>query len=379
MKIRSGFSPAPKQSAYSVSANLCARDMRTSMSARFIMVVAACLSLVSAANAHHSFLGRFDRQSITEIEGEIRDLVWRNPHGYMTLRVEAPNGGTTDWELETSSVSLMARLGVTRDLLPIGSRIRIAGYPPVGTKPEMYVRHILLEDGRELLLDINLTPRWTDRTVGTGSQLAVREGSGSRPELGIFRVWMLIRDGERLFPEVVDPTFNVESYPMTSWAHEQWAGFDLATENPTNNCQPKGMPTIMEQPYPIAFEQLDDGNIALRIEEYDLERIIHMDPDADAAARRQLSLLGYSTGAWSNGTLQVTTTRISWPYFSQLGIPQTEDARIFERFTPSADGSRLDYTMTVTDPAVFTEPVTLGIYWIWVPEIELLSYDCAIR
>jgi hypothetical protein len=349
----------------------------------YVAVLAICVTAgfsSGQAAAHHSFLGRFDRQSIAEIEGEIRSLVWRNPHGYMTLHVADSTGVVTDWALETSSVSLMERLGISRSMLAVGSHVRIAGYPPVGAKREMYVRHILLDDSTELLLDINLIPRWTDRTVGSESQLEVREGDPSRPELGIFRVWTLIRDGSRLFPEVVDPEFDVESYPLTAKARAAWRAFDLATENPTNNCQPKGMPTIMEQPYPIAFEQRTDGDIILDIEEYDLERVIHMD---DASRTQQSeeapSLLGFSTGAWDGGTLVVTTTRTSWPYFSQIGIPQSQNARIVERFTPTADGSRLDYTLTVTDPENFSEPVTLGIYWIYVPEVELLTYDCAIH
>jgi hypothetical protein len=347
------------------------------------MVAAAMLALLAGliacqAHAHHSFLGRFDRQSIAEIEGVVIDKTWRNPHGYMTLRVTGPDGQTTDWELETSSFSLMRRLGITSDMVDVGDRIRIAGYPPVGDKREMYVRHMLLEDGRELLLDINLEPRWANRTVGDRSRLAVRDGDPSRPDLGIFRVWMLIRDGPRLFPEVVDPTFDVQSYPMTDWARSELAAFDLATENPTNDCRPKGMPTIMEQPYPIEFRKLDDGNISLLLEEYDLERRIYMNPD-DVPRNPQPSLLGLSTGQWDGRTLVVTTTHVSWPYFSQIGIPQTPDVRIVERFTPAPDGSRLDYAVTVTDPATFTEPVSLRVYWIWVPGIELLSYDCTVR
>jgi hypothetical protein len=52
---------------------------------------------------------------------------------------------------------------------------------------------------------------------------------------------------------------------------------------------------------------------------------------------------------------------------------------IVERFAPTPDGARLDYRLTVTEPAVFTQPVVLENYWIWVPEIEILSYDCAVN
>jgi hypothetical protein len=89
--------------------------------------------------------------------------------------------------------------------------------------------------------------------------------------------------------------------------------------------------------------------------------------------------LGLSTGAWDGRTLVVTTKRVSWPYFSQMGIPQSPAVEIVERFAPTADGSRLDYSLTVTDPPTFTEPVTVSTYWIYVPGVELLPYQCAER
>jgi hypothetical protein len=337
------------------------------------------MGLPLAGAAHHSFLNRFDRTSIGEIEGEVTELLWRNPHTYMTIRSVDANGEATDWQIETSSLSLLRRLGVA-GTMEVGDRIRIAGYPPRGEKHEMYAQHILLPDGRELLLDIALEPRWRDgqRTAGRGSLLEVTEGDPSRPDLGIFRTWSFIRNSPRLFPEVVDPSFDVQSYPMTAAARAALAAFDIEKERPTGNCAPKGMPTVMEQPYPIEFAELDNGNVMLRIEEYDLERTIYMDPES-APKNPAPSPLGQSLGRWDGRTLVVTTTRMDWPYFSQSGIPQSDEAALVERFAPTEDGSRLDYTLTVTDPENFTRPVTRHIYWIWVPGIELLPYNCNER
>jgi hypothetical protein len=46
------------------------------------------------------------------------------------------------------------------------------------------------------------------------------------------------------------------------------------------------------------------------------------------------------------------------------------------RFAPSADGARLDYTMTVTDATTFTRPVEMSTFWIWRPEIRVEPYAC---
>jgi len=49
---------------------------------------------------------------------------------------------------------------------------------------------------------------------------------------------------------------------------------------------------------------------------------------------------------------------------------------IVERFTPSADGSRLEYSMTVTDAEVFSAPVYLERHWVYRPGETVRPYDC---
>jgi hypothetical protein len=40
------------------------------------------------------------------------------------------------------------------------------------------------------------------------------------------------------------------------------------------------------------------------------------------------------------------------------------------------DGARLDYTLTVTDPATFTEPVVLEKSWLWLSAMTIEPFDC---
>jgi hypothetical protein len=340
--------------------------------ARTLLLVTAVVASGAAA-AHHSFFGRFDTLTLTELEGEVTEVLWRNPHAYFTVRVD----GVT-WDIETSSLTVLKRMGIDDGTIRVGDRIRIAGNPPIGEKKEMYARHVLLPDGRELLLNVGLKPRWTAHAVGDDGLLMARTGDSSRPELGIFRVWSHTRTIARLFPEVVDANVDIQTYPLTPAARAALAQFDRARDNPTANCVPKGMPTIMEAPYPIEFVQQPGGDILLRLEEYDLERPIDMRQNV-ARELPAPSPLGFSAGRWDGSALVVTTTRISWPFFSQLGIRQSPAVEIVERFTPTADGSRLDYAMTVTDPATFTRPVVLSQHWLWLPSVQLLPYECTSR
>jgi hypothetical protein len=98
--------------------------------------------------------------------------------------------------------------------------------------------------------------------------------------------------------------------------------------------------------------------------------------NAGVARPSASTLLGHSVGRWDGRTLVVTTTNASWRHFNTVGIPLGAGAVMLERFTPSADGSRLDYELTVTEPSTFTKPVTLKKHWIWLPEITLSPYEC---
>lgn len=123
------------------------------------------------------------------------------------------------------------------------------------------------------------------------------------------------------------------------------------------NCEPQGMPTVMNWVYPFEFSQVDADTIMLRNEYFNLERTIHMAP-ASAPEDLAPSRLGYSIGHWEDDgrSLFVETTRINWPYYDTIGTPLTPDVEIAERFTLSDDQSALTYHQTVTDPATFTEP-----------------------
>ena len=347
------------------------------MTATRLLATATLLAWASLAGAHHSVSAWFDTTSMTEIEGEVTEFRWQNPHVVFTLRVPAGTAQRGDgalWEIETLSISGISRWGITRDLFNVGDRLRVAGNPSRRNANNIFVRNILLPGGREIVL--GGAARWSDTTLRASELLQASEGDASRPELGIYRTWSSGSVGAVLFPEAVQANFDFGRYPLTPAAKAALEAFDYAEDDPTRNCTPKGMPTIMEQPYPMQI--VDQGaSILIRIEEYDTRRTVHMDAaGAAAAAEATPSPLGYSVGHFEGPTLVVTTTKSSWGHFDSVGIPLSAAAVLVERFTPQADGSRLDYTLTVTDAATFTAPVELKKSWIWRPEIGLGVFEC---
>ena len=271
-----------------------------------VMGVVAGLGAVSTASAHHSVSAWFDTTTMTEVEGVVTDFRWQNPHVVFTMRVPGEQGEAL-WEIETLSISGISRWGITQDLFSVGDRLRVAGNPARRNSNNIFVRNILLPTGREIVLGGGA--RWSNDTLRGSELLQAREGDGSRPELGLFRTWSTGGVNGVLFPEAVQANFDFSRYPLTPSARAALDAFDFATDDPTVDCRPKGMPTIMEQPYPM--EIVDRGDtIELLIEEYDTRRVVHMrGSGVAAAATAPPGPLGYSVGRFDGPTLVVTTTK----------------------------------------------------------------------
>lgn len=322
---------------------------------------------------HHSFSATFDGTRFVELDGEVTvtRVYWGNPH--VRFSVTDDSNPATTWEIETDSYSTFRQTDIGDVRLEVGDRIRLAGNPTRRSSNRLWATNILIPDGRELVLGSADGPRWSDEILGRSGPEFATEGEAARPELGIFKVWTSSANIPMLLPESVDASFDLNTYPLTDAARRTIAAFDPERDNPTANCTPKGMPTIMEQPYPMEFSR-SGSDIVLRMEEYETVRTIHMGSDIDGEV--EPSRLGYSVGSLDGDTLVVNTSRINWGHFDQSGIPLSEAAEIVEYFTPNDDGDRLEYRMIVTDPETFTEPVELEKYWFHIPGVSVGSYEC---
>ena len=327
------------------------------------------------ASAHHSSAGRYDSSGLMEVEGDVSSVSWRSPHVVYRLEVAGDSGEPVNWMIEGAAPATLSRSGLSVDTIKMGDHVRVAGWPPVGGKKEMFLQNVLLPTGEELLLWVTARPRWSDEQKNDFSFWRQTEGVPSRPELGIFKVWsssLALRSS--LFS--LNPA-DVNNYPLTESARDTVSRFQQEGRNlTTQGCSPKGMPLMMEQPYPMEFSR-DGEDVLLRLEEYDAVRTIHMDRETPPPGIED-SPTGYSMGHWEGETLVVTTTHIDWPWFSQIGIPQSTQTTLVEKFTPAADGSSLTYELTSTDPVNFTEPFSGSKKWLYLPDQQVRPYECQV-
>jgi hypothetical protein len=326
---------------------------------------------VGVAHAHHSQAGIFDSTKTVEVTGVVKSVSWRNPHGQILLAVKDEKGKETVWDAETASISILRNRGVDGSSIRVGDRITIAGSPSLRNRPEILARNVLLPDGSEFTFG-SATAYFpagrAGRTVGAAKPDGDAAAAKARAD-GLFRVWSTIMSDPAAFPMFKG------GYPLTAAGK---AG--LAKWNPRNNsllkCGTKGTPLIMISPLPMDFRREVD-TIVMRLEEYDSVRTIHMNPKAVAPPAH--SLFGFSRGRWEGTTLVVETDHIAAGYFDHEGTPQSDQIKTVERFIPNADYTRLDYTLTTTDPVNFTKPFELKRYFVWKPENRVNPYECLDR
>ena len=99
---------------------------------RWIPAVLAAVVLVAGADrllAHHSFSATYDSSQKVELEGVVKEFVWRNPHSFLRLDVAGKDGTTKTWALEWGSITQLSEAKMTRTSLKPGDRIVVTGEP----------------------------------------------------------------------------------------------------------------------------------------------------------------------------------------------------------------------------------------------------------
>jgi uncharacterized protein DUF6152 len=128
-------------------------------------------------------------------EPTLLEVAWQNPHVHFFVRAKEENGRSVTWDIEANSLSILRRTDATAENLKVG-------------------------------------------------------GTDANKAAGIFRVWST-KFGE---PGGVWR----RDYPLTDAAKNARGSFNPLTDSVAPGCRPKGMPTTMEQPYPLEFVKKGD-------------------------------------------------------------------------------------------------------------------------
>jgi len=317
-----------------------------------------------AAFGHHSN-AEYDFGVLEELQGQVLEVSWRNPHVRLSLRAVSGDGTEVIWDLEAQAANTLVRRGLSPDLIETGDTVRVAGHPS-RRRTSLYLTNLLLTSGTEIKTRGDTEPRWSSEHIGFDGRTVAETPTAGDDAEGIFRVWT---PAERI---------RNTDLPLTQAARTAKESWDPVTDDPQIGCQPIGMPGAMFSPHPIEFVR-DGEDISLRLEEWEGVRAIDMSPGIVGRVE-PASRMGHAVGRWEGATLVVTTTDIVYPYMDEQGTPQSEAVEVVERFTLSADERTLNWEATVTDPGTLTEPVVaFTTRWEWLPGEEIQPYDCAVH
>jgi hypothetical protein len=328
-----------------------------------VLLLLCSAPFASVSLAHHSVSALYDYDNIGELEGTVKSLAWINPHIHLTIERIAENGEPELWRLEGSAVNLLQRRGIGSDILDVGDRVIVAGPLSSRGQQTMIASLVTVPNGDKVALFPGSAVRAglldPDAPAARSSQGEARAAAPTDEGGGIFGVWRPIAKPN------TDSGSGIPPWSLTDAALAAYQAFDPLTDDPALSCVQAGMPVILDTPYPVEFAESGD-DILIRIEEWDGRRTIHMNA-AEGGEAELASPMGYSVGRWEGNTLIITPNNLRYPYFDDLGTPQRGALEINERYTLSADGNRLDWEATATDPEIFTESPVLKGYRAWSP------------
>jgi len=114
-----------------------------------IVALAGLLAAAPPALAHHSY-SMFDNMKEVKLVGAVKEFQWTNPHVWIQVVVDEPNGGKTEWSVEGAGLNTLIRQGWNRNIIKAGEKVTVTIHPMRnGTNGGALIR-IYMPDGRVL-------------------------------------------------------------------------------------------------------------------------------------------------------------------------------------------------------------------------------------
>src|ERR1700682_6377896 len=114
-----------------------------------LVIVGIMSTAVARVSAHHSFAAEFDSTKPITLRGTVTKIERTNPHGWIYIDVKEPNGAVNNWAVETNAPAALARRGVTKEALSIGTEVKIEGFRAKDGARMVNGTTLTLPDGRD--------------------------------------------------------------------------------------------------------------------------------------------------------------------------------------------------------------------------------------
>ena len=126
--------------------------MRTLRFGAAVAFVTVAFLSGARASAHHSRAG-YDqaKDKLTTINGVVAEVIWRNPHVYLTWDSKDEKGTVVRWTGEFSSPATMLSEGLSRDTFKPGDALTLTFMPTKAGTPQGLVIRIVRPDGKVVI------------------------------------------------------------------------------------------------------------------------------------------------------------------------------------------------------------------------------------
>jgi hypothetical protein len=137
-----------------------------------VATVIAVMMCGAPALAHHAFSAEFDAKKPVHLEGVVTKVELINPHAWIHIDVQGPDGKVSSWMIEAGSPNVLLRRGFTKNTVPAGTRVVVDGYQAKDASLRGNGRDITLPDGRKLFLGTSGTGAPYDEKLTPLAKLA---------------------------------------------------------------------------------------------------------------------------------------------------------------------------------------------------------------
>ncbi|MGC4029498.1 MAG: DUF6152 family protein [Steroidobacteraceae bacterium] len=119
------------------------------MTTRWSGIGVVALLAALPAFAHHSFAA-FDLKKTVEVDGELTQVKFTNPHSWFQLKVTGADGKEELWNVEGLSPQQLFSKGLTRSAMKVGDHVKISVNPLRSGAPGGSLVSVTLADGTVL-------------------------------------------------------------------------------------------------------------------------------------------------------------------------------------------------------------------------------------
>jgi hypothetical protein len=116
------------------------------------------LILTLPLSAHHAFAAEYDEKKVVYVSGSVSNFKWTNPHAWLYVDIQDPNGRVTEWGFEMGAPGGLISRGWKKLELKKGDRVTVEAFASKKQPNIANAKTVTMPDGRKLFGGFRETP-----------------------------------------------------------------------------------------------------------------------------------------------------------------------------------------------------------------------------